>query len=563
MTDPEAGTREDAVEPISAVASVVAAAGVRGRALRAVIALLTERSRRLDDLVRECAVPRRSVEALLRAAGSDLGGTASEGVMLNDAVVPSYRERFGYDQLRRTAPADPFHAPLAAQRALTERLAGLIAAAPAANEALDHVSATAETATRRAMWLDATYDLAGAHLVCVGDHDLTSLAVSAISPECRVSVVDIDERLLDYIAAQAAEAGAAVECWYADLRFGLPPVLAGSADLVFTDPPYTPEGVSLFLGRGAQALRDRSNGRLVMAYGFSPLSPALGVKVQRAVHDLDLAVEAILPGFNRYDGAQAVGSASDLYVCQPTSRTWQVLDKRLARAVVNIYTHGGQSLEGQTADLPESVIEAVLAAVGDGTEPTLFVGDGWPQAAQRGQRLTLPDLLSGAPPAPAPRNQRTAAVVNLADDPGPWLLRTLLAVNADRMAILLPNQHADLGSASGQSTLRALVESKYTLRLRRSTPTPRHAIVEATATTGDGAVRWLLTHAHGKVGNVLREGLVRDSARDGQPPMTKNEARAKARQLVAHQAWLDARLLDLPRGAVQSLLLALTTETKP
>lgn len=38
-----------------------------------------------------------------------------------------------------------------------------------------------------------------------------------------------------------------------------------------------------------------------------PLAPALGVEVQRAVHDLELAVEAILPAFNRYDGAQAVG----------------------------------------------------------------------------------------------------------------------------------------------------------------------------------------------------------------------------------------------------------------
>jgi hypothetical protein len=290
---------------------------------------------------------------------------------------------------------------------LTERIAGLIATAPAANEALDHVSATAETATRRAIWLDATYDLAGAHLVCVGDHDLTSLAVSVIRPECRVSVVDIDERLLEYIAAQAAEAGASIECWYADLRFGLPPVLAESADLVFTDPPYTPEGVSLFLGRGAQALRDRGNGRLVMAYGFSPLSPALGVKVQRAVHDLDLAVEAILPAFNRYNGAQAVGSASDLYVCQPTSRTWQVLDKRLARAAVNIYTHGVQSLEGKAADLPESVIEAVLAASGDGVEPTLFVGDGWPRVTEGGRRVALHDLLYAAPPAPAPRRERT------------------------------------------------------------------------------------------------------------------------------------------------------------
>ena len=99
----------------------------------------------------------------------------------------------------------------------------------------------------------------------------------------------------------------------------LVPAAPGIPDLVFTDPPYTPEGVALFLGRGAETLRDRVNGRLVMAYGFSPLAPALGVKVQRAVHELDLAVEAILPAFNRYEGAQAIGSGP-WQLCKTTLR---------------------------------------------------------------------------------------------------------------------------------------------------------------------------------------------------------------------------------------------------
>ncbi|WP_327010131.1 bis-aminopropyl spermidine synthase family protein [Dactylosporangium sp. NBC_01737] len=528
------------------MAEVVAAARIGARRLRQALTHLATTPTTLDDLIREHALPRRTVEHLLRAAGPDLH-TARDGTL---RLPGAYRTRFNTPSLsgaqtgagpgaqteagpdaqpgaqtgarpgagsgaqpgaqpdaRPGAGSDA--QPGAQPDALVADMARLIAQVPT-DRALDHVSATAETAARRARWLDETFDLAGAHLVCVGDHDLTSLAILAVRPDLRVTVVDVDERLLEFIAQRAAQRGQAVECWHADLRFGLPPVVAESADLVFTDPPYTPEGVQLFLGRGAQALRDRVNGRLVMAYGFSPLTPALGVKVQRAVLDLDLAVEAILPAFNRYHGAQAVGSASDLYVCRPTSRTWQVLEKRLSGAAVNMYTHGEHALEGE--------------AVGRG-----------------------PTELLAAPVRSVPEQ------IDLAGDPGSWLLRVLLALNASSLSLQVPNKSPDLVDAKSQAALRSVVAAKYTLRYRRSTPSPRLAIVEATAVEGGTrtAVGWLLAHAHGKLGNVLREGLVREHG------MTKNEARARVAEL-APPSWHEARLLDLPRYAIAALVQTLT-----
>ncbi|MEV0565142.1 bis-aminopropyl spermidine synthase family protein [Dactylosporangium sp. NPDC050588] len=510
---------------------LVKSAGIAARRLREALVHLATTPATLDDLIREHALPRRTAEQLLRTAGPDLH-TSRNGAL---RLPATYRTRFTA-QSHPKQPNSPLSPDKSVESAeslkpvdsglpvissglsgisdedLIADMARLIAEVPT-DRALDHVSATAETAAKRARWLDETYDLTGAHLVCIGDHDLTSLAVLAVRSDVRVTVVDVDERLLEFIAGRAAERGHAVECWHADLRFGLPPVVAESADLVFTDPPYTPEGVQLFLGRGAQALRDRANGRLVMAYGFSPLTPALGVKVQRAVLDLDLAVEAILPAFNRYHGAQAVGSASDLYVCRPTARTWQVLEKRLSGAAVNMYTHGEHSLEGE--------------AVGRG-----------PAELLAGPVHSVPDQ------------------VDLTGDPGPWLLRVLLALNASSLSLQVPNKSPDLIDAKSQASLRAVVAAKYTLRYRRSTPSPRLAIVEAAAVR-DGsrtAVGWLLGHAHGKLGNVLREGLVREHG------LTKNEARAKVAELVP-PAWLEARLLDLPRYAIAALVQALTPES--
>ncbi|WP_426505119.1 bis-aminopropyl spermidine synthase family protein [Dactylosporangium sp. McL0621] len=473
-------------EPIDAVAAVVSASGIASRRLRDLIMALAGGPATLDDLVRDHAVPRRTAEALLRAAGADLRSERGR-VSLEPSIRQRYHERFA----------------VAAEADVTG-MAELIAGAPRPDQALDHVSATAATAERRARWLARTYDLAGARLVCIGDHDLTSLAVRKALPGTEVTVVDVDERLLEYIDGQ----GAGIACYHADLRFGLPPAVAGTADVVFTDPPYTPEGVQLFLGRGAQALRDRTNGRLVMAYGFSPLTPALGLKVQRAVLDLDLVIEAMLPAFNRYHGAQAVGSASDLYVCRPTTHTWQVLDRRLDKLAgsANIYTHGEQSLEG---------------------------------AAARGPAR----ILGGGP------LQADELTVDLAGDPGPWLARVLLALNVPRVTLLVANNHPDLRDESAQAALRELVGAKYDLRLRRSTPGPKQAIVEAELRPAGGVAGWLLTHVHGKIGNVLRDALIR-----ADPSLTRAAAQERAAELVGRPEYLDARLIDLPRHLIVPLL---------
>ncbi|MEV6929931.1 bis-aminopropyl spermidine synthase family protein [Dactylosporangium sp. NPDC051485] len=476
-------------ESLGAVAAVVSASGIAGRRLREVVARLVEGPATLEDLVRDFAVPRRTAEALLRAAGTDLDRDAGR-FSLREPVRQAYRECFSLSALEH--------------RPRVTGMAELIAGAPAADRELDHVSATADTAQRRAEWLATTYDLAGARLVCIGDHDLTSLAVRRACPDVAITVVDVDERLLAYIDAQRA----GIACLHADLRFGLPPAVAGSADLIFTDPPYTPEGVQLFLGRGAQALRDRDNGRLVMAYGFSPLTPALGLKVQRAVLDLDLVIEAMLPAFNRYHGAQAVGSASDLYVCRPTPHAWQILDRRLDRlaGAANIYTHGSQSLEGAAR-----------------TGPARILGGG-PLHAEE-------------------------VTVDLSADPGPWLARVLLALNAPSVRLLVPNNHPDLRDEPAQVALRSLVAAKYDLRLRRSHPGPREATVEAVRRSGGpAAAEWLLTHAHGKLGNVLREALLR-----ADPSLSRVEAQARADAAIGPDH-LDARLLDLPRHAIARLL---------
>src|SRR6266700_2706770 len=242
-------------DSLDAVTEMVAGFGVGNRRRREALAMLTERRQTVESLVSACALPRRTVESLLRAADPDLDKNADGAVIRADRAA-AYRDRFAIGQLRRSQVADPYEAQLAAHSALVAQIDTDIAAAPAARDALDHVAATAETVVRRALWLNASFGLAGAHLLCIGDHDLSSLAVCAVAPDLAVTVADVDEQLLEFIDRRAAQRGYNVQCWYADFRFGIPGIAAESADIVLTDPPYTPEGVPLFLGRGVQGLRD-------------------------------------------------------------------------------------------------------------------------------------------------------------------------------------------------------------------------------------------------------------------------------------------------------------------
>jgi hypothetical protein len=519
---------------VEAVAALVAGYGVAARPVRGLIARLAEGRATLPQLVAATGLPRREVEAAIRALADD-ADHGPGGVTIRAERAEEYRDRFGYAQLGRTAPADPLAARLADNPDLLADLAALTAGVPPPLRALDHVPATPETAARRALWLDGTFDLAGARLLCVGDHDLTGLAAALANPALAVTVVDLDERLLEYVDAQAAKRGLDVRCLYADLRHGLPPAAQESADLVFTDPPYTPEGVRLFVARGLAGLRDREHGRVVVAYGYGG-QPGLGAKVQQAIHGLHLAYEAVLPGFNRYVGAEAIGSASDLYVCRPTARTWRALEHATGEAA-HIYTHGPQSVEAAPPP-PDHTAAPRPAAIGDGGIP-------------------LADVLAGTAAARLPRPRVIDA--DLAGDPGGWLLRLLLALDAEALSVLVPNNHPHLASEHGQRELAGLVGTKYALRFLRSTPDNHHAIVRATAVDpaslapADRAVRYVLDHANARLGTSWRDGLVRAS-RAGDAPLDRAAATALSRAAVPDPGLLDLRPVEIPRHRLAELL---------
>ncbi|HZI37268.1 MAG TPA: bis-aminopropyl spermidine synthase family protein, partial [Acidimicrobiia bacterium] len=326
----------------------------------------------LTELVSASALPRRDVETILH--------TLSPFLMR--------------DGDRCTLPGLEFpEISRPDEHTLTEQMAALARDLPSSRWRLDHVPATPRTMARRALYLDEAYELSAASVLCLGDHDLTSLAIGFTTPDAELTVVDIDEPILDHIADSAERLAAPLTAAWADLRLALPPSLVGTADLAFTDPPYTTEGMRLFLTRALEALRPTGHERLAFCFGTGERHLVKALEVQALLGDLRLALEAMIPGFNQYAGAEAIGSRSDLYICRPTkgARVGEPASARSRRSrgakasAARIYTRGPAAEEATVHTLPDLVRAAALGAAGEG--PVLLVGDGWEESA-----VELPDF---------------------------------------------------------------------------------------------------------------------------------------------------------------------------
>jgi predicted methyltransferase len=190
-------------------------------------------------------------------------------------------------------------------------------AAPSPRLELDQCHTTVKAKLRRVLAMHAADALAGRRILFLGDDDLVSIALarfvrrfgSSATVE-RVTVVDVDERLLAFIEDELAEAPFPVECVQHDLREPLLPSLACAFDTVVTDPPYTTAGASLFLSRAVESLRGEGADVFL---SFGSRRPGASFELQRTIAGLGLEIRALTRDFNTYVGAGVLGGTSHLY----------------------------------------------------------------------------------------------------------------------------------------------------------------------------------------------------------------------------------------------------------
>ena len=184
---------------------------------------------------------------------------------------------------------------------------------------LDQAFCTPETAVLRALFMFEEGDIEGRRIIFLGDDDLTSIAASLLKASRKITVIDIDDRLLKLIDEISRSEELNVECVHHDLRQPLPKELKNNYDIVFTDPPYTVQGLKLFLSRGIESLRKRKCASLYLAFAHKP--PEEMLSIQASINEMHLFIRWLIPRFNRYEGAELFANTTFLAKIETTEST--------------------------------------------------------------------------------------------------------------------------------------------------------------------------------------------------------------------------------------------------
>jgi predicted methyltransferase len=193
---------------------------------------------------------------------------------------------------------------------------------------MNQAKGTPLTAVRRAMLSLGRQTLLGKDILCVGDDDLVSVAVGFLLKKLykepdkirtRICVFEKDKRYVEYIREIGGRYGLPIECVEVDLQEPFPFEYAGRFDVFYTDPPYTLEGLSLFLSRGIGGLKKEKGLKIFLSFGRKPNGEIY--RMQQALLSHGLIITAIYDAFNRYEGASLLGGISQLLVLETTDYT--------------------------------------------------------------------------------------------------------------------------------------------------------------------------------------------------------------------------------------------------
>ncbi len=170
---------------------------------------------------------------------------------------------------------------------------------PEAVEKYDQGFISVDGVIRRVEFVYERGDLLGTEIFVVGDDDLFSLASALTGMPKRVFVVDIDERLIDFINRKADEYGLPVEAIVYDVQRAFPDELKRKFDVFVTDPVETIPGIKLFLSRGVSTLKGVGCSGY---FGLTTLeaSRRKWFEIQMMIHEMGFVITDVRRKFNVY-----------------------------------------------------------------------------------------------------------------------------------------------------------------------------------------------------------------------------------------------------------------------
>lgn len=130
----------------------------------------------------------------------------------------------------------------------------LVVRRPPAVSRYDQGALTADSVFERIAFMHSQGDVAQKKILLLGDDDLLSLALALTGLPREIVVLEIDDRLCDFIRSAALANKLPITVLQHDTREQLPSDLHAAFDTFVTDPTETIQGLLLFVEKGLSAL---------------------------------------------------------------------------------------------------------------------------------------------------------------------------------------------------------------------------------------------------------------------------------------------------------------------
>ena len=142
-------------------------------------------------------------------------------------------------------------------------------------------------------------DIHGKEIFVLGDDDLISIVLGISRLPKRITVVEIDNRLTDFIQETGVIEGFKVDVHTFDLRRSIPRDHRNKYDTFFTDPPETLKAADAFIGRGIATLSQPGSAGY---FGFTRREASLTkwFELQKMLLKYKIVFTDIIHNFNEY-----------------------------------------------------------------------------------------------------------------------------------------------------------------------------------------------------------------------------------------------------------------------
>ncbi|MGB9749396.1 MAG: bis-aminopropyl spermidine synthase family protein [Caldisericia bacterium] len=157
-----------------------------------------------------------------------------------------------------------------------------------------------ESALSRFLYMLSRGDLFKKKIIILGDDDLMSILFSLSGIVDEVTVLEIDERLVNFINIIKKEKNLKnIEAYVYDARDPIDDIFKNRFDTFFTDPVETVEGLLIFVSRMVEALKgDRCSGY----FGLTSIESNIDkwLRIQKSLNEMNLVITDIIRNFSYY-----------------------------------------------------------------------------------------------------------------------------------------------------------------------------------------------------------------------------------------------------------------------